>query len=266
MTLEIGDTLYSNFTLNTGQSILASTDCYATLKPDGNFVLYHKVNETEIEKWDSKTNTSQAPKPFKLIMQTDGNLVLYDANDHAVWASNTQNRGKAPHRLVMQSDGNLVIYDKQYKATWASNTNSISKYKISKTKLSRFYFLAIVNDTLCANHSLTPLIPIRSTKNEFYAILQSDGNFVLYRSSKFKPSNALWNTKTYNLSAPKPFKLIMQSDGNLVLYDANDNTVWASNTQNRGKAPHRLVMQSDGNLAIYDKHNEVTWATGTKIY
>ena len=122
LTVEIGDTLFADNTLYTGHSLNASTDCYATLKPDGNFVLIHTLNGTKIEKWSSKTNTSTAPKPFKLTMQTDGNLVLYDVNGHAVWASDTQNSGEAPRRLVMQLDGNLAIKDKNCKTTWCTGT------------------------------------------------------------------------------------------------------------------------------------------------
>jgi hypothetical protein len=135
LTVEIGDTLFEDNTLYTGQSLNASTDCYATLKPDGNFVLIHTLNGTEIEKWSSKTNTSTAPKPFKLTMQTDGNLVLYDVNGHAVWASDTQNSGEARHRLIRQSDGNLVIYAKNNEPTWSSKTNS--NFNIMKAKLKK---------------------------------------------------------------------------------------------------------------------------------
>jgi len=95
-----------------------------------------------------------------------------------------------------------------------------------------------LNDTLYANHDLIPNQSIRSAKNEFYARLQSNGNFVLYRSSVFEPYNA---------------------------YDVNGHAVWASDTQNSGEAPRRLVMQLDGNLAIKDKNCKTTWCTGTKV-
>jgi hypothetical protein len=47
---------------------------------------------------------------FQLIMQSDGNLVLYDnvAGRKPIWTSGTQ--GKPVNNCVMQSDGNLVIY------------------------------------------------------------------------------------------------------------------------------------------------------------
>ncbi|MGW3630333.1 protein kinase domain-containing protein [Streptomyces sp. NPDC005122] len=55
----------------------------------------------------------------RLIMQTDGNLVLYDESGTARWASRTQGAGNT---AVLQADGNLVVYSAQGKPLWASNT------------------------------------------------------------------------------------------------------------------------------------------------
>ena len=39
------------------------------------------------------------------VMQDDGNLVVYQgtnhAPEHAIWASNTNQKGQGPHRVVM---------------------------------------------------------------------------------------------------------------------------------------------------------------------
>src|SRR5215831_4035963 len=54
-----------------------------------------------------------------LSMQTDGNLVLYDAANHPRWASGTN--GKPVTHVIMQPDGNLVIYNNAT-PVWASGT------------------------------------------------------------------------------------------------------------------------------------------------
>ena len=56
---------------------------------------------------------------YKLIYQTDGNLVLYGGNQ-ALWASDTA--GHPGGKCVMQSDGNLVIYGPSNEVVWASGT------------------------------------------------------------------------------------------------------------------------------------------------
>ncbi|BAY09012.1 CAP domain-containing protein [Calothrix sp. NIES-2098] len=54
------------------------------------------------------------------IMQSDGNVVLYDRNSQPLWATNTW--GIQPRELIMQTDGNLVLYDTSGSPRWASNT------------------------------------------------------------------------------------------------------------------------------------------------
>ena len=65
--------------------------------------------------------TNGQGKPNKLVMQGDGNLVLYRGNS-AKWASDTH--GKKGEKLVMQDDGNLVLYDAGNKALFDSQGHS----------------------------------------------------------------------------------------------------------------------------------------------
>jgi hypothetical protein len=60
--------------------------------------------------------------PYTLHMQMDSNLVLYD-NRNPIWASNTQHKGRSCY-LIMQSDGNAVIYDGEGRAIWSSGTDT----------------------------------------------------------------------------------------------------------------------------------------------
>lgn len=57
---------------------------------------------------------------YRLVLQKDGNLVLYDDRRHALWASNT--RGQKVEKCVMQRDGNLVLYHYNGRPIWATNT------------------------------------------------------------------------------------------------------------------------------------------------
>jgi hypothetical protein len=94
----------------------------------------------------------------RLVMQSDGDLVLYRKRDGAtLWTSNTS--GHPGAYAVMQPDGNLVIYRPGSAALWASNT---------------------------------------SGRPGAYALLQDDGNFVVYRSGGGPTTGgALWSTGTY---------------------------------------------------------------------
>src|SRR5262245_43720824 len=58
---------------------------------------------------------------FRFTHQGDGNLVLYRQGDgRALWASNTA--GQPTTSLLMQVDGNLVLYGPGAHPVWASNT------------------------------------------------------------------------------------------------------------------------------------------------
>lgn len=62
------------------------------------------------------------------------------------------------------------------------------------------------------------------------AILQEDGNFVLYKEGK-----ALWATGT---NGKNGVNLIMQTDGNVVLYDPKGKAIWASDSFGKGQQPY----------------------------
>ena len=55
------------------------------------------------------------------VMQADGNFVTYTSSVGApVWATNTA--GFPGARLLVQNDGNVVVYDTADVPRWASNT------------------------------------------------------------------------------------------------------------------------------------------------
>jgi hypothetical protein len=143
-------------------------------------------------------------------MQTDGNLVIYDANSQAVWATYTlcaldalgPNNALGPTQLlrageyiestngraelVMQPDGNLVLYfmyGSQWVAEWASNTAGVPGA---------------------------------------WAAMQPDGNFVV-RDPQLNPRWASGTDGHHNSI------IVMRDDGNLVIYDAYGRPIWTHN-------------------------------------
>jgi hypothetical protein len=114
---------------------------YAKVQNDGNFVLYGDASHPLFASntfWDStnsgqfygqtKTEGTTISSPnynYHLSMQTDCNLVLYNASWSAIWASNTSGNGSSCH-LDMQTDGNLVLYkySGHNTALWNSGTGS----------------------------------------------------------------------------------------------------------------------------------------------
>ena len=97
-------TLFPGQSLLPGQT-LKSDNMLNTLimQTDGNAVLYNSQSQPL---WS--TNTGGLIEPGDFIMQTDGNLVLYDTSGQPHWASKTQ--GNPSAFLNVQDDGNLVVY------------------------------------------------------------------------------------------------------------------------------------------------------------
>lgn len=115
--------LSSGQCLQPGQSLQSDSQLYTLiLQTDGNVVLYDRNSQPL---WSTGTGGSITPRNF--VMQTDGNLVLYDANGLPKWASGTDNNPGA--FLNIQDDGNLVIYRSNAQAAtaeyalWAAGSN-----------------------------------------------------------------------------------------------------------------------------------------------
>lgn len=89
---------------------------------DGNFVCRPNDNDGESGKPTFATDTADKGKgPFQLILQKDGNLVLYKETDKKpkpIYATQTQNKGKGPWRLVLTDDGILEIIDSLWEVIW----------------------------------------------------------------------------------------------------------------------------------------------------
>jgi hypothetical protein len=67
--------------------ISANKNYLATLMEDGNFVIFvssHFVNSNIV--WQTNTG-GKGYAPFRLTAQEDGNIVIYDSKDHALWTS-----------------------------------------------------------------------------------------------------------------------------------------------------------------------------------
>jgi hypothetical protein len=106
------DTLASGGRLTAGQTLVSSNRRFRLLyQSDGNLVLYDDTDRTA--PWATNTGGTT---PGYVQLQGDGNLVVYEGQGAARFASNTP--GNANSRLVLQNDGNLVLYASNGQPTW----------------------------------------------------------------------------------------------------------------------------------------------------
>lgn len=113
---------------------------------------------------------------------------------------------------------------------------------------------AMASTTLSAGQTLTAGLSLLSPNGAYRAVMQGDGNLVVYGSN----GGVRWASATSGRGATW---LAMQSDGNLVLYTATGQAVWATRTV--GTPSPQLVMQNDGNLVMYDGTGRAVWSSNT---
>jgi hypothetical protein len=106
--------LTANVSLTANKSVASCNGDYTLImQGDGNLVLYQGGTPL----WASNTAGSVADEA---IMQGDGNLVLYTSSGTPVWASNTA--GNAGAYLDVQNDGDVVIDSASGSTLWSTGT------------------------------------------------------------------------------------------------------------------------------------------------
>lgn len=112
-------------TLNADDTVTASNKAFQlVMQRDGNLVIYHldAQGERSIPTWASNTTGNSAAQAR---LQDDGNLVVYRADGTTpVWASNTANRGGA--NLELGDDGALVL-TLAGQAVWTAHGSGIAQ-------------------------------------------------------------------------------------------------------------------------------------------
>jgi|SRR5271157_794062 len=111
----------------------------------------------------------------------------------------------------------------------------------------------MVASTLTTNQNLGVNDYLTSPDALFCAVMQGDGNFVIYTGSKPFTSQSfpVWATNTQ--SAAGKFYATMQGDGNFVVYAGTppnvSDPIWASNTQSAA-GQYFLALSDVGQLSV----------------
>ncbi|XP_071761011.2 B-type lectin plumieribetin-like [Centroberyx gerrardi] len=91
-----------------------------------------------------------------------------------------------------------------------------------------------------------------SNDENYKAIFQDDGNFVIY---KWSPT---WASDTVS---PEPFRILLQQDNNLVMYTRGDKPLWSTGTYTNSKNNRmRLTLTDQGHLVL-DNNGQTIWTS-----
>ncbi|MGW2397711.1 hypothetical protein ACWCYY_14320 [Kitasatospora sp. NPDC001664] len=207
----------------------------------------------------------------RLVMQGDGNLVLYLVGSYGqnavpLWASGTYNNWGA--YAVMQADGNFVIYRQNGSgpgdALWSSGTWG-----------SQGAYVQLLDGSFYVNGSprrwesgtghravFDRMGGLASgqyvASNSVWLVMQLDGNLVLYRK---RDGAGLWSTGTWRY--PGAVTTVSYNTGELSVWRMQGpaGTLWSNHvTDPSGATPK---VQDDGNFVLYNGQGRPIWASGT---
>jgi hypothetical protein len=109
----MSDTLWPGRKLLVNQELVSRDGNFRlVMQSDGNLVEYRSDGNVPFSSDTCGRSVAHA------IMQTDGNFVIYSPGGEAIWATNTP--GHRGAYLVLQNDGNIVIYWPTKEVLWAN--------------------------------------------------------------------------------------------------------------------------------------------------
>lgn len=221
---------------------------------------------------------------YKFVVQDDANLVIYDIYDRATWASDTD--GKCPDespKLVLQTNGNLVLLCGT-STIWESGTatdQEICRMLAMQNDGSLAMYNVINQSGVWSSDGGIPLGfgPDNLTSPDVlmvgqrivqayylqYELAIDAGKLVLRQWQK----STIWSAGAGCDSSYTEPHLKMQEDGNLVLYCDEGDTVapWATDTTDSSLTSlsgiNVLYLMPNGDLQIRNKRGERTWTSGS---
>jgi hypothetical protein len=111
----VGSRLLPGTSLTRGSWLESPNGTYnLVMQRDGNLVLYGK----SVVIWASDTSSHAGATA---LMQPNGSFVINQGR-HSLWSSGTDGPGDAGSALVLENDGDIVIYSRAHKVLWRSST------------------------------------------------------------------------------------------------------------------------------------------------
>lgn len=233
--------------INAGQSLTGSEGPFAS--PTGKFRLVVGYGAVWLDQyvpagtskhahhtvWQSNLSGNDRSLNSHLVMQTDGNLVLYSSTWRYVWSSHTAGTGSHNYLLV-QDNGNLAMYSSPGHPVWASYSGP---------------------GMLGSGQALLPGQYLRNIVPGFgktVLVMQSDGNLVLRSGSQLS-----WQSNTHVAGS----HLMMRGTGDLAIDSPQGHTVWQTGTT--GSAVFLMLGLGDVEVNDFRSTYVHLWTRGSMV-
>jgi hypothetical protein len=239
----ISDTIRMGTTLFPGHQIVSANGWFRlVVQDDGNCVLYSKDGTIC---WATHT---AGERLARLVYDNAGYFRLYSPSNAVLW-------GVGPYlgTVKLQDDGNLVLTDTSGNVRWHSGVPASGgpPAPVPQPPPSVPDIPTTVSDTVVMGETMFPGYS-RVSSNGWYSLnMQGDGNLVIYR----KNGDVIWASNT---SVPGS-RFVYLSNGLFAVFSPGNQVLWKSDKNYQG----RLVMQGDGNLVCINASGVAVWSTKT---
>ena len=246
--LQLANLCSNNGFVTDGSLGLNQTGVYQlSLGTDGNLYLINNQTDTQT----NLTNlTYNFGVPIVATMQSDGNFVIYQGST-ALWASNTS--GNPGAYLTLDDQGNVAILSPS-----GTVLNQLyGTYNASNPYSQMAQGQSIFSNVVNSKHPDT-LYNLASSGNPYQMVLDSYGILNLIDPSNKIVWSSSYSVTGANIPGGGQYIAIMQTDGNFVVYQdhsGNQVAVWASNTG--GNSGAYLSLDNKGNLSIVSSSGTV---------
>ena len=221
----------------------------AELDVSGDFKVYRKefqssTGQTIPRKTYLDAKISRFVKEDVLVMQDDGNVVIYDKNAIAYWSSNSHQAGLSnsisPAEAAVQC--NLPNPDPTTEPS-AAPTNSPGIRR---------------NGVICQGSTWLVGEDIYSENRRFRLQLTPTSLRIMDGENQLKEID---NDRGWEKFAKSFF------NEDLVIVDVNGNEVWSTSERrsHNGETGRYLVMQNDGNLVLYGLSSDALWSSESNV-
>ncbi len=225
------------------------------MQQDGNLVLYRTEDMVAI--WATNTNGSGAQSAHFLF---DGNFVLYNQMHDVKWATNTSGHSNAV--LILQNDGNMVMYDGDA-PIWSTNTVGCQRHINGQTNTTT---TTVTTTTVVENNRNQNWLEKEKREREWKN--RDRGDHDRKEHDNRNGDNDRLNAGTRIIrgqsipSADHKIKLSLDNNGELALIVVATNEIlWSAMTM--GSDAAFAIMQDDGNLVVYNNSQKPLWASNT---
>jgi hypothetical protein len=253
--LTAGSALFGNQT-----EYLSNSGYYLVMQPDCNLVMYQGSSlATSHQVW--QTNTTGKGSDCFLTMQTDGHLVVYNANCGsylcAQWANNNFSSGNSDSGffLMLQSDGELDFYNfqngnpKLYDTVLPVNASVPGSPPLFDVSLATTPNLSFYGPFMAIGYHFPKMSSL--VNGLFSLTLECDCTL---QSKNGASNTVLWHTPSNGSGFNQQCELTLQQDGNLQIQTSDTNEIlWTTNTPGNSSVNWVLYIDSiTGYLLIGD--------------